>query len=465
MIVYGALSPHPPLIIPAIGGGQISQVEATVQGMRNLASEVVKRQPETLVFFTPHGNVFQDAVSVLAEKHLEGDFGGFGKRDIKYSYDNDLELLIKISGMAGEENIPLVLLDRNQDKYRLNYNLDHGILVPLHYLKEAGLTEVKILAISVAWLGLEKLYRFGMLVQKAADQLGRKVAIIASGDMSHRLTQDGPYDYNPDGAVFDKRVRDILAEGQVLPLFEIPEELKENAGECGFRSIIMLMGAMNGWKFNSQVYSYEGPLGVGYLVAGFVPEEAAKEDIYKALAGKKEKARSARRMAESSLVSWARQCLEMYVEKGQKAELPKPLPEELDQRAAAFVSLKIDGRLRGCIGTLRPVRPNLGIEILENAISAGTQDYRFLPVSQEELDEIDYSVDVLGEPEKIDSMSELDPKRYGVIVHSGSKTGVLLPDLPGIDDPEEQVDIACQKAGIRKGESFNMERFEVKRYH
>ncbi|MCJ7499918.1 AmmeMemoRadiSam system protein A [bacterium] len=146
-----------------------------------------------------------------------------------------------------------------------------------------------------------------------------------------------------------------------------------------------------------------------------------------------------------------------------------PLPhgemsEDPGEAAGAFVSLKKAGQLRGCIGTIQPVRPTLTQEIIDNAVSAATRDPRFQPVVLEELDEISISVDVLGKPEPVSGPEELDPSRFGVIVKSGHRKGVLLPDLPGITTSEEQVRIARQKAGIGAEEAVALERFEVVRY-
>ena len=168
---------------------------------------------------------------------------------------------------------------------------------------------------------------------------------------------------------------------------------------------------------------------------------------------------------ESNYVKLARETLETFVRDGKKIEIPQWVPAEFKtKRAGVFVSLKIGGMLRGCIGTIGPVRVNVAEEIIYNAISAGTQDPRFPTVRTEELKELVYSVDVLGAPEKIDSMEKLDVKRYGVIVTSGFRRGLLLPDLEGVDTPEQQVEIALQKAGIRRSDPFEMERFEVIRY-
>jgi AmmeMemoRadiSam system protein A len=170
--------------------------------------------------------------------------------------------------------------------------------------------------------------------------------------------------------------------------------------------------------------------------------------------------------SESEYVKLARETLENYVSSGKKIEVPDWVPPEFKtKRAGVFVSLKKHGALRGCIGTIGPVRVNIAEEIIYNAISSGTQDPRFPAVGPEELPELVYSVDVLGEAEKIDSMDQLDVKRYGVIVTSGFRRGLLLPDLEGVDTPQEQVAIALQKAGINRSERYQMERFEVIRHH
>ena len=138
--------------------------------------------------------------------------------------------------------------------------------------------------------------------------------------------------------------------------------------------------------------------------------------------------------------------------------------ELTDNRAGVFVSLKLDGNLRGCIGTISPTTQSIADEIIQNAISAGTEDPRFPPVSEEELKRLIYSVDILGCAEKIKSTDELNPEKYGVIVSVGHKRGLLLPNLEGIDTAEEQVSIALKKAGISPAENYRLERFEVVRH-
>ena len=162
----------------------------------------------------------------------------------------------------------------------------------------------------------------------------------------------------------------------------------------------------------------------------------------------------------------ARKTIETYVRTGKKIRIPEGLPEEMySARAGVFVSLKEEGKLRGCIGTIAPVRGSVAEEIIENAVSAAVRDPRFHAVEPEELERLVYSVDVLGETETIDSPEELDVKRYGVVVSRGRRRGLLLPNLEGVDTVEEQIDIARRKAGIPEdAEDIRLERFEVVRH-
>lgn len=167
---------------------------------------------------------------------------------------------------------------------------------------------------------------------------------------------------------------------------------------------------------------------------------------------------------ENPYVEIARRAVESYVKEGKEIDVEDAPGVLREKKAGAFVCLKIDGELRGCIGTIMPVKENLAEEIRNNAISSATTDPRFIPVKPKELDKLQYSVDVLEPPEDIGDASCLDPKVYGVIVRSGVRTGLLLPDLEGVNTPEEQLRIASTKAGIRAGEPISLQRFKVTRH-
>lgn len=164
------------------------------------------------------------------------------------------------------------------------------------------------------------------------------------------------------------------------------------------------------------------------------------------------------------LVALVKKAVEVYVREG-KVISADELPREVTEKAGVFVCLKKKGQLRGCIGTIEPVTGCASVEAVRNAIASATEDPRFFPVSEDELEELDYSVDVLCPPEKVNSISELDAKRYGVIVVKGTRKGLLLPDIEGVDTVAEQLRIATLKAGIPPGENdVEIYRFEVKRY-
>lgn len=165
------------------------------------------------------------------------------------------------------------------------------------------------------------------------------------------------------------------------------------------------------------------------------------------------------------VIALAKKAVEEYVLKGEKVPLPEVLSPEMKEKAGVFICLKMHGQLRGCIGTFMPCRDTVAEEIIQNAISAATQDPRFFPVRKDELSSLEYSVDILSAPEKIHDKKDLDPKKYGVIVVKGGMKGLLLPDLEDVDTAEEQIRIAKMKAGIGPNESVEIYRFEVRRFH
>jgi AmmeMemoRadiSam system protein A len=166
------------------------------------------------------------------------------------------------------------------------------------------------------------------------------------------------------------------------------------------------------------------------------------------------------------LVKLAKDTIELHIREGKTLHVrEEDLTPEMKEQAGVFVCLKVRGMLRGCIGSFQPTESDVAHEVIQNAISAAAQDPRFQMVRANELDTLEYSVDVLTPPERIHDSSELDPRRYGVIVRSGGRRGLLLPDLEGVDTVEYQISIAMQKAGIPPGAPVELSRFEVKRYH
>ncbi len=466
-LVLGALSPHPPIIIEGVGGRERFKAAKTVSGLEELARDVAAEAPETIVFISPHGPVFQDGMVILGGEKLKGDFAAFGAPQVQLEYANDRELAERIAAAAGGKGIFATVADKAEARrYGVKLELDHGVMVPLDYFSRAGF-KGKVVVMGMAWVQPDELYDFGMAIQQAVEAGPDRVAVVASGDLSHRLTPEAPAGYNRRGREFDHAVCHALEQIDFTAILDLEPSLLEAAGECGYRPLNILLGALDGFNVKSRVYSYEGPFGVGYLVAGLVPEGKGGvpgklvEDFRHRRSERAVRARS----AQHPVAALAMASLDHYLRTGEYLDkYPQPA-ENLPQRAGVFVSLKKQGELRGCIGTIAATQPDLAREVIYNAVSAGTQDPRFFPVELEELSQLTCSVDVLGEEEPVDSPADLDPKRYGVIVRRGRRSGLLLPNLEGVDSVEEQLRIVRQKADIAPDEQVQLSRFEVKRYY
>lgn len=463
-VVAAFAVPHPPLIVPGVGRGRERDIAATVVAYEEVARRVAELAPDTLVISSPHTTSYLDYLHISPGRGAHGDFRDFGDRADGSDVSYDVELVRELEGAAAAAGIPAGTRGERDAR------LDWGVLVPLHFI-QARCQGFKVVRMGLAGFSPLEHYRVGALVQEAAARLGRRVVYVASGDLSHKLAADGPYGYAPDGPVFDEAVCEAFASGDFLRLLTMDPGLCERAAECGLRSFQIMAGALDGTPVRAELLSYEGPFGVGYGVAAFTPAGPEASDPARRYEGAylawHERALAQTRAAEDPYVRLARASLEHRVRTDRTLPLPADLPAELtDRRAGAFVSLKKDGRLRGCIGTIAPVRVSLAEEIVENAVSAGCHDPRFSPVREDELPELVYDVDVLGEPEPVDDHSELDPARYGVIVSTpDGRRGLLLPALDGVDTVEEQLQIAARKGGISLGEKgVRLERFEVVRH-
>lgn len=437
MAIAGAfVVPHPPLIFPEIGHGEQRRIQSTIDAYREAAKSIAAMRPETIVIISPHTTIYADYFHLSPGRRAAGNFAAFGCPEVKLTAEYDEELVREIEKTAGEEGIPA---GREGERERA---LDHGTMIPLRFIEEACPEGFRIVRIGLSGLPFTEHFRLGQCIRRAAELLARRVVIVASGDLSHRLSDSGHYDYAAEGPEYDRRITEVLSKGILEKTVDFPEVFCEKAGECGHRAITILAGCLSGIPLEAKLLSYEGPFGVGYAVASF-------QDAYTAL---------------------ARRSLQYCVTRREVLKRPDDLPDEmLKKRAGVFVSLKKKGDLRGCIGTIQAVQDCVADEVIENAVSAALWDPRFPQVEEPELKDIVCSVDVLSEPEPISSPEELDVKKYGVIVSYGGRRGLLLPNLEGVDTVEQQTDIARRKAGIdaetyREGKCL-LERFEVVRHY
>ncbi|MDR0706906.1 MAG: AmmeMemoRadiSam system protein A [Treponema sp.] len=448
------LLPHPPLIVPGVGKGD--EIPATRDAYMRVAGEVRGENPETVIIISPHSVCYADYFHISPGTSATGDFGAFRAPHIRFSVQYDEALADSIGAAAEKAGVHAGKLGER------DAGLDHGVMVPLYFLQSP-----RIIRIGLSGLPLIDHYRFGMCIREVVDALGRKVVLIASGDMSHKLKADGPYGFAKEGPVHDAFVKDCVERSDFKSLLAVDPALCERAAECGFRSLVILAGFMDGLRTRGRVLSYECPFGVGYLTAAFSGD--GDEPSLLPILLDERKARLARiRATNDPYVRLAIDAIERFVKTGKIMEPPAPskdMPADmLEKRAGVFVSVKKDGALRGCIGTIAPVRKNIALEIIENGVSAVSRDPRFPRVEEEELESLAYSVDILSPPESIDDPSVLDVVKYGVIVSRGNRRGLLLPNLDGVDSVEEQISIALRKGGIQPYEPYTLERFEVERH-
>lgn len=458
MLLGSIAVPHPPLIIPEVGRGQEKGIQSTIDAYREAAKWVVEKDPETVVVTSPHSVMYGDYFHISPGEGARGDFGNFRAPEVKVSVEYDAAFRKQLCALADKEDFPAGIMGEKSAA------LDHATLIPLYFLQEAGF-KGQVVRIGLSGLSRRHHYHLGEMIAQTARLLKRPTVLVASGDLSHKLLAEGPYGFDPAGPVFDERMQECFRDGDFLKLLATPNALADSAAECGLRSFWIMAGAMDRRQVKSRLLAYEGPFGVGYGTAIFEPgerdESRAILDLYEQ--EQREKI-AALRANEDAHLSLARASLEYFVKHHEYLPVPKDLPEELQGRHGAFVSIKKDGALRGCIGTFLPTRDNLAQEIIYNAVSAGLNDPRFSQVTEAELGELVYDVDVLTEPEPIDSPAKLDVRRYGVIVQSGNRRGLLLPDLEGVDTVEQQVSIARRKGNIGEKEKVQLYRFEVERH-
>ncbi|HEU4836950.1 MAG TPA: AmmeMemoRadiSam system protein A [Pyrinomonadaceae bacterium] len=436
-LVFSGIAPHPPIMVPEVGRESIAGVADSIGAMSELTKRLIESGAESVILISPHAPLEGDSFVAYEGPQVSADFSRFNAPGTYFTTTVDEELLAAIKEAAATEDYEVTTLPEHE--------VDHGTAVPLYFLLRNGWSG-KVVTLGYSFLSNDDHLRFGSCIRKAVDQVGRRVAFIASGDLSHRLKPQAPAGYNPNAHVFDEEVVDALRSNEPQRIVDIDFNLRKLAGECGFRSMLVAIGASSELPLSCEVLSYEAPFGVGYLVAQLTNQSVS---------GTK----------EISPPALAREAVETFVRSG-KILSPPRVQGLLSARAPCFVSLKtLSGELRGCIGTIESARDTLAEEIIANAISAATNDPRFEAVGPEELPNLRYSVDVLFPPEET-VMEDLDPSVYGVIVEddNGARRGLLLPDIPGIDNAEQQVDIAARKAGIRRGDPVRLYRFKVERY-
>ena len=275
MSVVGAIAvPHPPLIVPAVGRGDQVRIQATIDAYERATRELLALEPDCLVVTSPHAPMFRDAFHVTTDSVLDGDMARFRAPRERIHAECDVDLARDILHRANDAGIFAVGSEQYRD------GMDHGTYVPLYFVREAyratapnAISDVPypIVRIGLSGFSFDTHREFGRIIARAAEALGRRVGFIASGDLAHKLLPEGPYGFAPEAPVFDERIGEIFASGNLEGLFEFDEAFCDAAAECGLRSFQIMAGAIEDLGFHSPMLSNEGPFGVGYGVATCLP--------------------------------------------------------------------------------------------------------------------------------------------------------------------------------------------------
>lgn len=427
-LLAGFIVPHPPIIIPDIGRGEERKIMSTIKAYDEISLKIAQLKPRVIIVVTPHHDSYHDYFHISPGEQAWGSLEQFNSIErFKVTYHTSFisrfhELYPDFpAGGKGEK-----------DK-----NLDHGVMIPLYFIQKYY-QDFELIRISLSGLPLKMHHSFGAYIDETMASL-KEDYVVASGDLSHKLMFSGPYGFVEEGPKFDEMMINFMANGDFHQMMAISPKIYHKAGECGLKTFVILGGILEKYFYLSKLLSYEGPFGVGYAVASYMPN-----DPYVLLAKK---------TLEDNFRD--------YSNVGVMNRFPT---EMLEEKAGVFVSIKKHGQLRGCIGTIFPTTKSIKEEVIQNTLSAAFNDPRFPPISDLELNDLIFSVDILKKPEVIHSKDLLDISKYGVIVRWGHRRGLLLPNIDGVHNVDEQIEIALKKAGINKRDDYELSRFEVVRH-
>jgi AmmeMemoRadiSam system protein A len=391
--------------------------------------QILSRNPaELVIVISPHSPSSPESIPVRRSARVAGDLGRFGAPQVRVVADVDVDAAQELLASAAAQGFSLSWSD--------DATLDHGVVVPLYLLPRTRAAR-RFIFLGISGWPLDRFREFGAFLHRALGS--REAILIASGDLSHRLTPDAPYGFRPEGLVMDKRVIEALRTQQWDQIERLDPVLVEEAGECGLRPLSLLIGAARAAGLRSEVFSYEGPFGVGYPVAHFGAGHPP-----------------------GGVQAIGRKAIETYLRERRVIEPPAPIPSTLEQPSAVFVTLRKKGELRGCMGSLVPTESSAAREIIRFAIASAIRDPRFEPVELDEVAELSVSAQLLDPPEPVASAADLDPAVYGVIARSGDRQALLLPGIEGIETVAEQIAAVCEKAGINRLGPLRLERFRTR---
>ncbi|MFP5503970.1 MAG: AmmeMemoRadiSam system protein B [Candidatus Sericytochromatia bacterium] len=433
-VVLGGLTPHPTSLIPEIGNESLTRLGQTVQAVKALARRVAAESPDVVVIATPHGPRQDERFGLFGRDWHLGDFAAKKASNVTLDAPGDPTLAMQIARECARLGLPVDFVDREHA-----VPLDYGLSVPLYYLQHAGY-QGAIMPVVTSSLGRESHRLFGKAIAQAAGRLGKRTVLLASGDLSHH--ESAPEKVAKKARRFDQLLIKLLADGSWDRIFELDAAMVEEAGECGFETILVLLGALEKSLPQAELLAYEDPTGVGYATLTIDVQDAEEQD------------------EEFNPAGFARQVADTFL---QTDHLPPHAPAHFPKQAqGCFVCLHRGDALEACAGALTPKEGNLASCIARYTLEAlhdyaETTDGRHA-LTIDELNHLSLTVYMTGPLEAVEGLEGFQAGKHGLVVTRGDDYGVALPE-PGFDRPEQMLEIALERAGLTGTDDYKLERF------
>lgn len=432
MLCAAYVVPYSPLLLPLIHDEVQDKLQATLSAYQQVAKEISEYHPDTIVIISTKAFGYKDYIHIDAKEQASGNFSKYGHSEYAIAVEYDTVLVNQICSLAKHNHIPAGKRGEQSD------SLDVGTMVPLFFINQY-MSDYRIARISTSAVDKEQLDQLGQCISTAAQDIDRKIVIIVSGELSKRLSNDSPYGYHKDSAVFDQYILNSLKDNDLEAWDHINPELSEASAQTILGALQMLKGAISDTLFHSTTLSYEAPFGIGWLIASFHNKD---RNPYCAL---------------------VRSTLLYHLQHGKGMTKIEAGDPKLKRRGGVIVSIYLHGELYAYAGNIHPLYPTIAQEIVHIANLAVFHNQK-QPLTKEQLLRCEIKIHILSEYEPIFFIEDLNVKYDGLIVTSNQKQGIVFPKTAGIQTAAQQLALALKKSGIDADEYYTMERFKLERY-
>lgn len=433
MLCAAYIVPNSPLLLPMIHEEVHDQLQATVHAYHQAAKEIGAYHPDTIVIISTKAPGYKDYIHIAPGEQAVGNFAKYGHSEYAIAVEYDTVLVNQICSLAKRNHIPAGKRGDNAA------TLDSGTMVPLFFINQY-INSYRVVRISISEVDQDQLDRLGQCISAAAEDMDRRIVVIVSGELSKRLNSDSPYGYAKEAAVFDQFILSSVKDNDLEAWNHVNSDIGKASAQTILPALQIFKGAISDTLFRSALLSYEGPFGIGWMVAAFHNKD---QNPYCAL---------------------ARNALLYYWENGKSmTKLPK-IDAQLKRRGGVIISLYLHNELYGYAGSIHPMYPTIAQEIVHNAVTAGFRNSQKEPLTKAQLMRCDIRIYILSEYEPIFFIEDVNVKYDGLIVTGNQKQGVIFPNSAKVQTPQQLLDAALKKGGIDADEYYTIERFHLEQY-